>query len=354
MKKYFNKKKILITGHTGFKGSWLTFWILNLGGKIIGVSDKVKTNPSNFTILGLKKKIIDKRLDIKDFNKFKKVLLKHKPNFLFHLAAQAIVKDSYLNPKQTWQTNTLGTINILEALKNYNKNIVVVIITSDKVYKNIEISRGYKESDKLGGSDPYSASKAAADLAVQSYMASFLKKKKNIKIAVARAGNVIGGGDWSTGRLIPDCINSWSNNKKVIIRNPSSTRPWQHVLDVLRGYMLLAINLKKNTIPSGEIYNFGPNIEKNTRVIDVIKQASKVWGRAKWKISRNKNFFESQLLYLNSNKSKKELNWRCLLNLKRSIIFTTDWYKKFFLKKNMFEVSLSLLKKYEKLLKNKN
>ena len=215
MKNYFTNKKVLITGHTGFKGSWLTFWLLNLGARIVGVSDKIRTKPSNFEALKLAKKINHNSVNIKNFSKFKKILFKQKPDFLFHLAAEAIVKNSYNNPKNTWETNALGTINVLEALRSFNRNIVVVIITSDKVYDNIETKIGYKETDRLGGFDPYSASKASADLAAQSYINSFLKQKKNIKISIARAGNVIGGGDWSTGRLIPDCIKSWSKKKKL-------------------------------------------------------------------------------------------------------------------------------------------
>lgn len=353
MKNYFTNKKVLITGHTGFKGSWLTFWLLNLGARIVGVSDKIRTKPSNFEALKLAKKINHNSVNIKNFSKFKKILFKQKPDFLFHLAAEAIVKNSYNNPKNTWETNALGTINVLEALRSFNRNIVVVIITSDKVYDNIETKIGYKETDRLGGFDPYSASKASADLAAQSYINSFLKQKKNIKISIARAGNVIGGGDWSTGRLIPDCIKSWSKKKKVIIRNPISTRPWQHVFDVLRGYMLLAIKLKKNSVNNGEIFNFGPKIKKNSKVIDVIKQASEIWEKSSWKIIRKKIFFESSLLHLSSLKAKKKLKWKCLLNLKESISFTIEWYKNYYSGKNMIDYSTKQLKKYQKFSKFK-
>jgi CDP-glucose 4,6-dehydratase len=230
----FKNKRVLITGHTGFKGSWLTLWMKFMGAKILGISNSEVSKPSNFEILKLRNKILSK--DITNF----------KPDYIFHLAAEAIVKKAYADPKNAWETNTLGTLNILETLRDYNKNVTVVIITSDKVYKNIEVSRGYKENDILANTDPYSASKACADIATQSYISTFLKRKKNIKIAIARAGNVIGGGDWAIGRLIPDCIRSWSKNKKVSLRSPYSTRPWQHVLDVLHGYILLAINLNKN------------------------------------------------------------------------------------------------------------
>lgn len=233
MKKYFKNKRVLIIGNTGFKGSWLTFWMQYYEAKVLGISLNIPTNPSNFKILNLEKKNRYKKIDIRNFNKLKKQILDFKPDFIFHLAAEAIVKKAYKNPKYTWETNTIGTINVLECISKLKKNIIAVVITSDKVYKNLEIKRGYKENDELGGVDPYSASKSAADIAIQSYYFSQLQQKKNIKICIARAGNVIGGGDWSEGRLIPDCIKKWSKNEIVSIRNPNSTRPWQHVLDVL-------------------------------------------------------------------------------------------------------------------------
>ena len=215
---------------------------------------------------------------------------------------------------------TLGTLNILEILRGYDKSVTVVIITSDKVYKNIEVSRGYKENDILANTDPYSSSKACADIVAQSYISTFLKRKKNIKIAIARAGNVIGGGDWAIGRLIPDCIRSWSKNKKVSLRSPNSTRPWQHVLDVLHGYILLAINLNKNKNLNGEIFNFGPPIEKKNNVINVVKQIKSLWKEINWKISKKNNFYESKLLHLNSSKAKKKLKWKCILDFKKIFI----------------------------------
>ena len=355
MDKFFRNKKVLITGHTGFKGSWLSLWMHYMGAKVMGISANYITKPSNFEVLKLKKRIKSKKIDIRNFNKTKKQILKFKPNYIFHLAAEAIVKKSYQNPIYAWETNTLGTVNILETLKDYNKDVVVVIITSDKVYKNREILKGYKETDILGSLDPYSASKASADLASQSYINSYLKNKKNIKIALARAGNVIGGGDWAEGRLIPDCIRCWSKKKKVLLRNPRSTRPWQHVLDVLRGYILLAINLKKNKKINGEIFNFGPRIEKRREVINVVKDMQVYWDKAKWIVLKRKYFFESKLLQLNSLKSKKYLKWECLLNLKRSIYFTINWYKTFYNKsENIYDFSIKQIKEYESFYKSKN
>ena len=223
--KKFKNKKILVTGHTGFKGSWLTFWLTILGAKVVGVSNK-KMNLSNYNILKIKKKITNEYIiDIKNLKKLKKIITSSKPDYIFHLAAQSLVKNSFENPLETFHSNSIGTLIILESTRYLNKKCTIILVTSDNSYKNLELNRGYKENDLLGGHDPYSASKGCAELIIQSYYQSFIKKNKNLRIGVARAGNVIGGGDWSKDRLIPDCIKSWSKNKKVVLRNPSSTRP---------------------------------------------------------------------------------------------------------------------------------
>ena len=214
--KQFRNKKVLVTGHTGFKGSWLTSWLVLLGAKVAGLSINVPTNPSHFEVAKLKKKINHKRIDVRNLKLLKTVFKKYQPDYVFHLAAQSLVKKSYLNPVYTWETNTIGTLNILESLREIKKKCIVVLITSDKSYKNLEIKRGYKENDILGGKDPYSASKAAAELTIQSYISSFFPiKKTKVLISIARAGNVIGGGDWSENRLIPDCVKSWSKNRNA-------------------------------------------------------------------------------------------------------------------------------------------
>ena len=343
MKKHFKKKKVVITGNTGFKGSWLTLWMLYYGSKVLGISNGLTSNPSHFKILKLNDKIKYKKIDIREIIKFN-------PDYIFHLAAEAIVSKAYEDPKKTWETNTIGTINVLESLKKIKKKVTVVIITSDKVYKNFELKRGYSEKDILGGLDPYSASKAAADFAVQSYILNTFKKKRNIKIAIARAGNVIGGGDWSDNRIIPDCIKSWWKKKHAKIRNPYSTRPWQHVLDVLYGYIVLAVMLNKNKKVNGEAFNFGPKVEKKRKVINVVKEMQKYWPNSKVLIKREKNFKESTLLQLNSNKSKKVLDWKCILKIDNAVSLTVNWYKEFyFSSKNMFRYSLNQIKKYEDL-----
>jgi CDP-glucose 4,6-dehydratase len=358
MKNIFRDKKIIITGHTGFKGSWLTLWLNILGGKILGISNGFVSNPSHYKLLGLNKKIIEKNIDIRDLNKLKKIIKKYQPDFFFHLAGQSIVKKSYESPLDTWSTNTFGTINVLESLRQLKNKCVAVIITSDKCYENLEIKRGYHEKDKLGGKDPYSASKASADIAIRSYINSFFfHNNNNVYIATARAGNVIGGGDWSPNRLIPDCVRSWSKKRKVLIRSPQSTRPWQHVLEVIYGYITLAINLSKNPNLHGQIFNFGPSNHKSYTVISVAKLIKKYWGNISWKLYKSSNivFHESSLLKLNSQKAKKKLKWRSVLTFEENIYLVANWYKNFYLDpKRAIKLTLNQIEFYQKILKKRS
>jgi len=351
--KQFKNKKILITGHTGFKGSWLTHWLVLLGAKVIGLSIDIPSKPSHFRSTKLQNKIIHRKVDVRNLNKLKKIFAKYQPDYVFHLAGQAIVKKSYADPLYTWHTNTIGTLNVLESLREIRKNCVAVLITSDKSYKNLEIKRGYNENDMFGGKDPYSASKASAELVIQSYLSSFFSiAKTKVFIGVARAGNVIGGGDWSANRLIPDCVRSWSKNKKVLIRNSQSTRPWQHVLETTWGYLLLAASIKKNKRLHGEAFNFGPNT-KNYKVLFVVQLIKKYWKTITWQVVKKnrKNFHESNLLKLNCNKAKIHLKWKCILSFKETISMTIDWYKSYYSNSNKIsETSIRQIKEYEKLL----
>ena len=346
--KIFNKKKVLVTGHTGFKGSWLTICLKMLGARVLGVSKDFPTAPLHFSVCKDLKNINTKKLDIVKFKKIKKVINDYKPDFIFHLAAQPIVKRSVNNPIETWNSNTIGTLNILETLRFYKKKVNVVIITSDKVYFNFEKKGAYKESDVLGGKDPYSASKASAEIAIRSYFETYLSERNNLRIAVARAGNVIGGGDWSDNRLIPDCVRAWSKNKSVKLRNPLSTRPWQHVIEVVYGYMLLASELSKKKKLNGQAFNFGPYSQTDYKVIDCLKEMKKNWPKIKWnKLDNSKIFKEAGLLKLNSEKSYKHFKWRTILDFKQTIKMTAEWYKNFYDKKSKV-ITLNQIKFYFK------
>jgi len=346
----FKNKKIIVTGHTGFKGSWLFAWLNKLDAKIIGISKNIPTQPSHYNTLNFKKNSF--WIDIRDKKKLKKKILSFQPDFIFHLAAQSLVFESIKNPIDTWNTNLIGTLNILESLRGYRKKCSVVLVTSDKCYENLEINRGYKENDKLGGSDPYSASKASTEIMIKSYVKTFFKNQTKVRIATARAGNVIGGGDWSNSRIIPDCVKSWTKNKTIIIRSPKSTRPWQHVLEPLRGYLMLSKNLYQKKEFHGDSFNFGPNKNmKKKKVIEVVKYFSNFWKNSKWKIIISKNSIESKLLSLNCSKAKTKLGWNTVLSSDEALKFTSDWYNNFYSKKKINDFSLKQIISYEK--KNK-
>jgi CDP-glucose 4,6-dehydratase len=353
LKKIFYKKKIIITGHTGFKGSWLTQWLKTYGASIFGISKDIPTNPSHFKVSKIYEGIKSYQIDVTDQKKIINIFVKIKPDYVFHLAAQSLVKRSYEDPTITWNTNLIGTLNILESLRKLKNNCTAVIITSDKCYFNKEISKGYRETDILGGEDPYSASKASAELLINSYVKSYFNNT-NIRISSVRAGNVIGGGDWSEDRLIPDCMRQWSKNRIVIIRNPSSTRPWQHVLEAIYGYVLLAAKLSKNPILHGESFNFGPSKNNNHSVIFLVKTMKKFWNSIAWRIKKNNSFKESNLLMLDTKKAKKKIKWKSVLKFEESIFMVIDWYKNFYSKiNNPSQFTITQIEKYKKILEKR-
>lgn len=347
--KIIKNKKILITGHTGFKGSWLTLILIALGAKVIGISKYNLKKPSLYSIIKIKE-LIDKeyRFDLIDFNKTKKILQKERPDFIFHLAAQPIVSLSLEDPILNWNSNLIGSLSILESIKKIDKKISIVMITSDKCYENNEWIWGYKEDDILGGEDPYSASKAATEIMINSQIKSFFTGQSNNKfIGTARAGNVIGGGDWAANRIVPDFIRAIKANKKIKIRNPNSTRPWQHVLEPLFGYINLAINLYQNKSLHGESFNFGPHLNNDYPVIDLVKNLSKKFDdKSIIEFYSNKNFKESGLLKLNCEKANKLLGWQPKLSFLETIDMTAEWYAKYLLKKNMPEFTSKQINNY--------
>ncbi len=349
LNKFFKKKRILITGHTGFKGIWLSRILRNFGAKIYGFSLKEPSRIKNLKLFNLDKEVVTHYGNIKDKKSFYKYAKKINPHILFHLAAQPLVKESYINPYDTFETNVMGMLNVLEYAKFSNSLRSVVLITSDKCYKNKELSSGYSENSELGGDDPYSASKAAAEILFSSYNVSFFKKKK-IGIATARAGNVIGGGDWCKDRIIPDAIKSIINKKKLIIRSPNAVRPWQHVFEPLSGYIKLSYylyNNKKNNL--NQSWNFGPNLEKKVTVLSVIKLVFKYLDiKKKIIIKKNNQIKETLILRLNCSKAKKSLNWQRIWSTSLSIKRTAEWYKTYLEQKNILQVTKKQINDYFK------
>ena len=345
----FKGKKVLITGHTGFKGTWLTIWLANLGAEVTGISLEPNTDPSHFLSTQLHQKINDIRCDIRKKDELEKIIIDLKPDFVFHLAAQALVRLSYSDPVTTWETNVIGTLNVLDSLRNLKNNCTAIFITSDKCYDNVEWLWGYRETDPLGGPDPYSASKGAAELVIKSYIKSFFPDNGNIRVASVRAGNVIGGGDWSADRIIPDCIKAWVLNKEVNLRNPHSTRPWQHVLEPLSGYLCLAANLSERNELHGEPFNFGPAANQNFTVLELVKEMSIHWDKVKWEkvLDVNQNLYESGLLKLNCDKALHLLNWHAFLGFNETVRLTSEWYKSYYNKtSNIYDLTKEQIEFY--------
>ncbi|BBH54060.1 CDP-glucose 4,6-dehydratase [Fluviispira sanaruensis] len=333
----YKDKKVFVTGHTGFKGAWLTQWLLELGADVAGYSLYIPSQPSLYEILNLKEKIkIDFQADILEYNVLKSALNEFQPDIVFHLAAQPIVSESYNHPRNTFQVNLMGMVNILDAILAIPSVRAGVFITSDKCYDNVEWEFGYRESDKLGGKDPYSASKACAEIAFSSYVRSFYNSSDlNIPFfSTTRAGNVIGGGDWAKDRIVPDCMRAWSQLRSVSIRNPNSTRPWQHVLEPLSGYLWLGANLfSKKEGTHGEAFNFGPSSEVNYFVEVLINLLQRDWENASLetvKSDHSMNLKEASLLKLCCDKAYNRLGWLPTLSFNETALFTSSWYKNYY------------------------
>ncbi len=349
-KNLYKGKTVLITGHTGFKGSWLASWLKILGANVIGIALNPSTQPSHYASIQLSNEIKDLRVDIRDKDALEEAILSTEPDFIFHLAAQALIKKSYENPLETWHTNLIGTLNILETIRKLNKPCATVLITSDKCYENVEWVWGYRETDAMGGIDPYSASKGAAELAIHSHIRSFFPKENTkVRIASARAGNVIGGGDWSESRIVPDCVKSWAIGDKVKLRNPNSTRPWQHVLEPLSGYLSLALNLYGSDSLHGESFNFGPSSNSNFSVLNLAQEMSKHWDKVSWvdESHLNINQYEAGLLKLNCDKALHHLNWRSILSFNETVKITAEWYKAYYLlPEQIYKVTQAQINEY--------
>jgi len=322
-------KTVLVTGDTGFKGSWLSIWLLSLGAKVIGYSLPPRTNRDNFVRCGLDKRIAHIDGDIRDVRKLSRVMRRYKPDMAFHLAAQPLVIESYKDPAETFDVNVQGTVNFLEAVCKNPCVKAAVVITTDKVYENPENFRAFRESDPLGGHDPYSASKAAAEMVVQSYLRSFFIFPNAPAIASARAGNVIGGGDWALHRIVPDCMRALAKGKPVVLRNPDSVRPWQHVLEPLYGYLLLGAALFKGGRKFAGAWNFGPDQKQTRPVRQLAETIIKEWGEGRIEEPKRTGAkpHEAALLRLDSSKARKALGWKPALSFARTIQWTVEEYR---------------------------
>lgn len=329
----YKGKRVLVTGHTGFKGSWLSIWLRELGADVIGYALEPKSAKDNYVLSRLDEKINSIIGDVRDYQSIKKTFDRFRPEIVFHLAAQPLVKLSYKQPLETLSTNIIGTANVLEALRHSSSGIVALFITSDKCYENKERGRGYKETDVLGGYDPYSASKSAAELVISSFRNSYFKPENYVKhlksVASARAGNVIGGGDWSEDRIIPDCIRFLEKSEPIKIRNPNAVRPWQHVLDSIGGYLLLGQKMLEEPTNFCEAWNFGPDKDSLINVEELTDKLIADYGTGSWiDISSRDTEHETRYLALDCSKAKRILDWQPLLRIDEAIKLTADWYKR--------------------------
>ena len=350
--KFWKQKKILITGHTGFKGGWLSLWLQELNADIIGYSNSIPTEPSFFKIANVEDGMQSVIADIRDLKKLREEILKFEPEIVFHMAAQSLVQNSYNEPLETFSTNIMGTVNLFEAVKSCQSVKVVINVTSDKCYEEKELNRGFKETDPLGGSDPYSSSKGCSELVTSAYRKSFFNKNKNSNIALAsvRAGNVIGGGDWAKDRLIPDIMKGILKKESIKIRNPNFVRHWQHVLDPLNGYMMLAEKMWDKGEKFAESWNFGP-IDDNAKPVSwILEKFNTLWNNGiKWELDEKEYNHENNFLRLDSSKSNTRLGWNSKIELEMAVKLIVEWYSKFKTGENMREVSKEQIRFFTKL-----
>ena len=353
MFEFYKGKKVLVTGHTGFKGSWLVLWLFSLGAEVAGYALPPEDTPSIFNALNLKSKINNTYGDILDTDKLEKTFDDFKPEIVFHLAAQPLVRRSYSEPLLTYQTNVIGTLNVLEAARKCESVKAFVNITTDKCYENIEKAYAYKETDALGGYDMYSSSKACCEILSASYRKSYLRTG-GYNLATARAGNVIGGGDWAEDRLVPDCIKSLVHKNKIELRSPDAIRPWQHVLEPLAGYLILGERLF-DCEDYAQSFNFGPELGTAYSVFSVAKKIVDIWGNGEILVNQPENttLHEANILTLDISKAKQKLNWQPVYNIDTAVLKTVEWYKSFYQGKDMYEITLEQIKNYERRMNGK-
>lgn len=354
----YKGKKILITGNTGFKGTWLTIWLNELGADVVGYSLDPLYDEGLYNLSNISDSITDYREDLRDFPKLLEVFEKEKPEIVFHLGAQALVLDGYNSPLETFQTNTMGTANVLEAIRLTNSVKIAIMVTTDKVYENKEWVWPYREDEAIGGYDPYSASKGACELVISSYRNSFFNTNEypvhGKAIASVRAGNVIGGGDWCDNRIIPDCIRSIQKKQEIEVRSPQSVRPWQHVLEPVGGYLYLGVKMMEDPVSYSEAWNFGPEQENIITVSELVTKLIKSFDKGSWKdVSNSKKLHEANLLSLDINKAKTRLHWKPVLGIDKTIDYTSDWYKNY-RSSDVLELTKNQIKDYSNLWKLQN
>lgn len=343
----FKDRRTIVTGHTGFKGSWLTLWLSMLGAKVTGVSLDPKDPQDAYYAMGIKNLSEDLRQDIREFEGFFNIINSTEPEIVFHLAAQPLVSQSYIQPLETLSTNIMGTANLLEACKLTPSVKAIVVITTDKCYENTGKRLPYNEADRLGGEDPYSSSKAAAELVVNSYRKSFFSSADSPGIATARAGNIIGGGDWAINRIVPDCIKALKDGRQIVIRNPESVRPWQNILEPLYGYIILAERILRNTKSFSESWNFGPECNSVYNAWNLGNEIIKVWGSGTLvKSGEKQKIKEADYLTLDISKAKEMLGWTPVLTFQDSVGLTVDWYKAQAEGKDMLKFSIEQIDNY--------
>ncbi len=347
----FERRKVLVTGHTGFKGSWLTLWLSMLKADITGIALDPEDRAGAFNAMNISSLCKDIRQDINDYNEVYSIFREQKPEIVFHLAAQPLVLESYERPMETMQTNVMGTVNILEACRKTPSVRTIVVITTDKCYENREWVYGYREHDRLGGRDPYSVSKAAAELVVKAYSKSFFTPETGVGLATARAGNVIGGGDWAANRIVPDCIRALTHNQTIEVRNPFSVRPWQHVLEPLGGYLMLAQRLRENPEKFSGPWNFGPEYEGIRDVGYLVNEMIHFWEEGDWVdigTGTKDQLHEARLLTLDISKARNLLLWQPAYTFRQSVEATVSWYKSQFIGEDIAKKGIEQIEEYQK------
>lgn len=349
---FWRRKRVFLTGHTGFKGSWLSLWLQQMGADVVGYALTPPTNPSLFEVARVGEGMRSIIADIRDLPMLSAAIAEHCPDIVFHMAAQPLVRLSYEQPVETYATNVMGTVHVLEAIRLAGGVRAVVNITTDKCYENREWAWGYRENEPMGGNDPYSNSKGCAELVTAAYRASFFSPadhaKHGVALASARAGNVIGGGDWSKDRLIPDVIAAFFEQRSVVIRNPHAIRPWQHVLEPLRGYLMLAEHLWSEGPAFAEGWNFGPNDEDAKPVKWIVERLAGTWGNgATWSLDSSRHPHEANYLKLDISKARSKLDWHPRWNLETSLRHIVDWYRAYQRGNNMRNLTLNQIAQYE-------